>query len=38
MSAIFLRAEGMQVTNDMYIWDAKKFGHKIHYKPNFEAD
>ena len=26
------KGEGNQVTNDMYIWEAKKFGRKIHVK------
>ena len=37
MTSAMLRMEGAQVTNDMYIWDSKKFGHKFHCKEN-EAD
>ena len=32
-----LRGEGIQVYNDMLIWDSKKFGNKVHYKDN-DAD
>ena len=37
LTSAMLRGEAMQVTNDMYIWDSKKFGHKFHTKEN-EAD
>ena len=38
LTAVMLRGEGVQVTNDMYIWDSKKFGHKVFYRQNVEAD
>jgi hypothetical protein len=38
MTAVMLRAEAIQVYNDMLVWDAKRFAHKIYYRPNTEAD
>ena len=37
VTAGFLRGEGIQVYNDMLIWDSKKFGNKVYYKDN-DAD
>lgn len=37
VTSAMLYGEAIQVYNDMLIWDAKKFGHKIYYKEN-EAD
>lgn len=34
LTSVMLRGEAIQVSNDMYVWDAKKFGHRIFYKPN----
>ena len=30
--------EGVQVTNDMRIWNNKRFSRKLHYRENVEAD
>lgn len=38
LTAFMLRAEAIQVYNDMLVWDAKKFGHKIHYRKDCEAE
>lgn len=38
LTAVMLRGQAVQVFNDMYIWDSKKFGHQIYYKKNCEAD
>jgi hypothetical protein len=32
LTSVMLRGEAIQVYNDMLVWDAKKFGHKIYYK------
>lgn len=34
LTAVMLRAEGVQVYNDLIVWDGKKFGYNIFYKPN----
>ena len=34
MSALAVRIEGAQVTNDMQIWDSKKFGRSVCFKKN----
>lgn len=31
-SAMAIKLEGDQVTNDMYLWDAKRFGKKVCFK------
>lgn len=38
VTAILLRAEAVQVYNDLIVWDAKRFGHRIFYRTNNEAD
>ncbi len=37
-SALAVKMEGNQVTNDMYIWDAKKFGRNVNFKKGEKAD
>lgn len=32
ISAISAKFEGDQVTNDMFVWDSKKFARKMYYK------
>lgn len=31
-SALAIKMEGNQVSNDMYIWDAKRFGRTVNFK------
>ena len=38
ISALSLKFEGDQVTNDMYVWEAKKFARKLHYKDHEPLD
>lgn len=37
LTASFIYGEGIQVFNDMQVWNAKKFSKKMYYKDN-EAD
>jgi hypothetical protein len=37
LSSVALYAEGMQVYNDMLVWDAKRVSYKLYFKDN-EAD
>lgn len=38
ISALAAKMEGNQVTNDMYIWDSKRFGRNLNFKKGEEAD
>lgn len=38
LTAVMLRGEAIQVSNDMQVWDAKKFGHRVYYKEGNEVD
>ena len=38
VSSLAIKLEGNQVTNDMYIWEAKKFGRNLNFKKGEEAD
>ena len=37
-SALAVKMEGSQVTNDMYIWESKKFARSINFKKGEPAD
>ena len=38
LSALALKLEGDQVTNDMRLWESKKFAHKLYYRKGMEYD
>lgn len=37
-SALAVKSEGAQVTSDMYLWEAKRFGRKVHFRQGDQAD
>lgn len=38
LSALALKLEGDQVTNDMYLWESKKFTTTMYYRKGVEFD
>lgn len=38
VTSLMLRGEAAQVSNDVAVWDSKKFGHKIKYRKGVDAD
>ena len=38
VTSFISEGEGMQVTNDMWIWESKKFARKAHLVPGRESD
>ncbi len=38
LTAVMIKAEAIQVYNDLLVWDAKRFGHNIYYRKNCDAD
>lgn len=38
LSALALKLEGDQVTNDMCLWESKKFASKLYYRKGMEFD
>lgn len=38
LSALAIKLEGDQVTNDMHIWESKKFASKLYYRKGVEYD
>ena len=38
LSALAIKLEGDQVTNDMWLWESKRFASKLYYRKGMEFD
>ena len=38
LTALALKLEGDQVTNDMFLWESKRFATKMYYRKGVEFD
>lgn len=38
LSALAIKLEGDQVTNDMYLWESKQFATKLYYRKGMQYD
>jgi hypothetical protein len=38
LSALAIKLEADQVTNDMFLWESKKFATKLYYRKGMEYD